>query len=145
MGSSEPGDDEEGRAVRVATLASGPQPLHGLRGHSTIGIRFVGNLRRLERRAARQLADAVELLIAEVRFLPRQLAAFGAERIGVLNHLVVKVRNRERLRVPLVSMADMKHLAERFGAVTVLGEVLWQRDRIGQALTELAAESIQAR
>jgi hypothetical protein len=56
--------------------------------------------------------------------------------IEILDHLVVEMRHAERLRVALVAVPDMEDLAERFGAVTVPGEVLRHRHRIGEQLAQ---------
>ena len=58
--------------------------------------------------------------------------------------LGLPVRHAPRRRVFVVAVADVKDLAQRFGAIAVLLGVLRQRDGVGHGLAEVRAQIVDA-
>ena len=138
------GGDEERRTALGQALLGGLESLDSLVGDAAVGVVSVVCHRRLVRRAARQRTDLAKLLVCEQRLLAGELAAVGALRIEVLDHLVMKMRDAKRLGITLVAMANVEHFAKRFGAVAMFGEMLRHRDGAGPGLAQMAAKPVQA-
>ena len=138
------GGDEERRPALAQALLGGLEPLDRLGGHAAVGVVGVGGQRRLVRCAPRQRTDPVQRLVREQRLLAGELAATGASRIEVLDHLIVKMWNAERVGVALVPVTNVEHLAKRLRAVAVSVKMLRQRHRVRPRLAQMTAQPVQA-
>ena len=142
MGTGKAGCDEK----RLPAFLGGGEALDRFPGDAAIGVGFVLDIGSLERRAARAwLAAGIEFpLVGEVSFFAGELAAVRAFREFVFDYQVLEVRDRERVRIAVIAMADVEHLAERLRAVAVLGEVLWQGDGVGDNFAQIAVEVVES-
>ena len=138
------GGDEERCVILGQPLLCSLKALDSFVGDAAVGVVSVVCHRRLVCRAARQRTDLAKLLVCEQRLLAGELAAVGALRIEVLDHLVMKMRDAKRLGITLVAMANVEHFAKRFGAVAMFGEMLRHRDGAGIGLAQMAAKPVQA-
>ena len=131
--------------VSVAVLR-GTQPQDGFGGDATIGIGLVRDIGGFERGTAGQRVHAAggSRDVLEHRFLAGEFSVRFRGGIGVFDDLFLEMRDRERSRIPKVAVADVIDLAERFGAVSGLREMLRQSDGVRPFLPQFVAEFIQA-
>src|SRR5688500_13360155 len=99
-------------------------PLHRFGRDGAVGVCLVGHIRRFIRGALREVRRPALAEIRESRFLTSQTLPRPAFRQCVSNHLRAPVGHAPRGRIFLVSMADVKDLAESFGAISVRLEML---------------------